>query len=192
MSNYTLITAATVEPVTLAEAKTQLRELSDDHDPLITSLICAARDYVERQTGLQLLQATWKLTLPDFPRKKGGVIELRKPPVKSVSEIAYVDTAGDAQTVNASNYLLDISGKTGCLYPVENYFWPVTRHPFGAVEITFVSGESTADDLPEIVRQLVLMLVEQWFDQPQMVGQPTIGITPLLDSLRWAVGGSYV
>lgn len=56
------VTQATDEPVTLAEAKLHLRADGDDSDTLITALITAAREVVERQTGYALAAASYEWT----------------------------------------------------------------------------------------------------------------------------------
>lgn len=57
-----VVTQATDEPVTLAEAKLHLRADGDDSDTLIGALITAAREIVERQTGYALAAASYEWT----------------------------------------------------------------------------------------------------------------------------------
>lgn len=57
-----LVTAATEEPVTLAEARAQLAVLHSAHDAMIDSLITAARELVERLTGYALAEASYEWT----------------------------------------------------------------------------------------------------------------------------------
>ena len=55
--SYRVITAVAIEPVTLAEARLQLRMTVDDtaaDDPLINVLITAAREFAEHYTGRAL------------------------------------------------------------------------------------------------------------------------------------------
>ena len=73
-------TAPTVEPVELADVKNFMRVDEDRDDILINSLIVSARDYVERKTGRQLIDANWTLYLPSFP----SLIRLPRPPLDSV------------------------------------------------------------------------------------------------------------
>lgn len=59
------VTPATVEPVTLEEAKAHLRVDHDADDGLISSLITAAREAVERFTGRALAVATYRWASED-------------------------------------------------------------------------------------------------------------------------------
>lgn len=56
------ITPATEEPVTLAEAKAQLRVTHAEDDALIGRLITGAREIVEQQTGRALAVAGYRYT----------------------------------------------------------------------------------------------------------------------------------
>ncbi len=58
----TTITPATVEPVTLAEAKEHLRVTHAEDDDLIGRLITGAREFVEQQTGRALAAASYRYT----------------------------------------------------------------------------------------------------------------------------------
>lgn len=57
-----VVTAALSEPVTLAEAKAHVYAVHDEDDALLTGLIAAARESVERQTGYALAAASYEWT----------------------------------------------------------------------------------------------------------------------------------
>lgn len=72
----------TAEPVTLAEMKAHLRVEDNSDDDLITSLLVAAREFVETETVTQLMPATYQMVLDGFPGANGA-IKLPRPPFKS-------------------------------------------------------------------------------------------------------------
>ena len=83
--NLVLDTGPVSEPISLAEAKRQLRREADftDDDVYIESLIKAARDVAETLSLHAMLTQTWKLYLDEWP--DGDAIELPKPPLQSVT-----------------------------------------------------------------------------------------------------------
>lgn len=67
-----VLTPCASEPVTLATAKSWLRQDNSTDDDIISGLISAARDHVERFTRRSLVRTTWRMTLDTFP---GGPLE---------------------------------------------------------------------------------------------------------------------
>lgn len=70
-----LITAATVEPVTLSEMKAHLRvdEVFTDDDTYISGLISAARAHIEHTTGYLMGSQSWQMALDYFPMGNIGL-----------------------------------------------------------------------------------------------------------------------
>lgn len=154
-------TPPAAEPVSLAEAKAQLRITESDDDTLITSLIEAARVAVEQRTRRALITQTLQLTLPDF----ADVIKLPRPPAASIDTFEYRDTNEATQTVSASIYRLETASTPGRIERLANQTWPTTdTHP-AAVTITYTAGYgATSADVPEALRRAVLLLVEEFYD----------------------------
>src|SRR5262245_31880006 len=107
---YTLTTAPTEEPVTLAEAKTQCRIFDTGEDGYLMALIVAARRHIEAITGRQICTATWKLNLDEFP---AWAIELRRFPLQAIGSIKYYDTSAVQQTLNFLLYQVDAASTPG-------------------------------------------------------------------------------
>lgn len=137
-----IITAPSVEPVTLTEAKLHLRETDTAQDDLITALIVAARQYAENYTRRAFAQRTLELTLPCFPAD--SIIELPQPPLQSVTSVKYIDFAGTLQTVLASAYQVDSYREPGLVKPAYLSFWQLTRDDFNAVQVRYVAGYAAA------------------------------------------------
>jgi len=139
-----------MEPISLAEAKAHLKvEVSDDDELIIKPLIKAARKYAEDETEMQLIAATFKLTLDGFPGEgrngNGGIddgnrVYLPGPPLQSVSLIQYTDTAGTLTTLAATEYRVDITRMPGVIEPTYGKIWPTSREQVGSVTITYVAG----------------------------------------------------
>lgn len=168
MAALVLLTAPTVEPVTLDEAKQWARIDTSADDVLISDLITEARQYAETVTRRQFCTATWKMSLDSFytgpvsgayddlrlsqPQAIGATpfgspgyrwltsIRIPVPPLQSVTSLTYVDTNGVTQTLDPSLYIVDSNSETGRITPAFSTPWPYTRSVINAVNITFVAG----------------------------------------------------
>lgn len=146
--SFAIVTAPAIEPVSVAEAKSHLRVDSTDDDALIVGLITAARQWAERVTGRALITQTWRCKLDAFPALD-EIIELRWPPLASVTSIAYADVNGDSQTWSASYYTVHTDRTPGGISLAYGADWPVTRFQRDAVTITYVAGYgATANFVP--------------------------------------------
>ena len=121
-----LVTPPAGEPISLAEAKLHLRVDGGDDDPLIGSLITAARQAAETITGRQLMTARWRLVLDAFPGPllmhagsgssfslPAHAILLAKCPVQSVVSVEYLDMNGTMQVLPATMSEADIRARHG-------------------------------------------------------------------------------
>ena len=149
-----------VEPVTIAEAKAHLRLDHDSEDELIAGLIRAAREEVERATGLAMIDQSWRLALDAVPAS--GLVLLRRHPVKAIVSVTVYDADGAASLVDPADYQLD-----GNAAPARLLFDPVPRpeQAMNGVEIDFSAGYGEAGtDVPDLARRAMLMLVAHWFE----------------------------
>jgi len=168
-----VVTGPSVEPLTLAEAKTHLRVAITDDDALITSLIVAARMDAEFITRRAFISQQWKTVADRFPSPMagklmemwqgqsnslaglGGVSQLFQTdktgrgivlPVSSliqVDSIKYIDTAGVQQTLSPALYLVDSHSEPPRILPAYGTQWPSTRQQPNAVEVLFTAGYGT-------------------------------------------------
>lgn len=151
IDRYTAQTIApTAEPISLAQAKRQLRVDGTDDDTFIAGLITAARSYVENYCSSQLVVATFQQKLDQFPC--GDTISLNYPPLINVSSITYVDSAGTTQTLATTVYSVLTTEKPGKIKLKYGQSWPSIRSQPDAVTITFRAGyarpfTAAADDI---------------------------------------------
>lgn len=153
----TLITAPTVQPITLATAKEHLRVDHTDDDDLITALIVAAVSHVDGRDGVlgrALVSQTWEIRLDEFPcgeltRERG--IRVPLPPLIEVVSVKYVDSDGVLQTLSSSAYQV-VAGGFGQALIVEAYgeTWPSTRDEPDAVRVQFTAGYVAPVDSPPV------------------------------------------
>lgn len=148
-----LVTAPSVEPLSLADAKAWLRVQHTAEDDLITDLIVAARQRAELLSERQLITATWRLTLDSFPSGNGGLV-IPRPRLISVTSITYVDTAGTTTTMPAADYIADTDSEPGWIVPAYGDIWPTPRVQANAVKVTYTAGYGAA--ATNVPKELIL------------------------------------
>jgi uncharacterized phiE125 gp8 family phage protein len=177
-----MTTAPTVEPVTLAEAKAQLRVDGTAEDAFLTSLIITSRLQIEAALGLALVTQRWRMTLDDWPGT--GEIELPVRPVQSVESIA-IAAGGSVVTLDAGSYHLDGLGQRPRIVLVDIAPPPPETVADGiAIELTAGFGAS-ATDVPAPIRQALLLLVAHWYEnrEPATQSAGTSGIPDAVSAL---------
>lgn len=129
----------TAEPVSILGAKVHLRADHDDEDDAIGRMIGSAREYVEGWTKRRLVFQTLRVDLDTFPR----CIVLPVGPVRSVTSITYLDSAGDSQTLAASAYQVDLRRERATIIPAPLTAWPTTEvGRMNAVTVNFTAGHA--------------------------------------------------
>ena len=169
--------------ISTLEAKKHLRVSHTDDDTYILSLIQSATQDVEKYCNLILMRTT----VIQYADCWTDVGELYFSPVENsgaaaITSIKYWDDASTPvlQTWNASNYHFD---KFSCptrigLQP--NADLPGIANRLNAVEITYTIGYSGTDLIPKLLKQAILIMVGQWYENRQeaVVGR-SVGIIPL-------------
>ena len=150
-------------PVSLSEAKAHLRVDHDDQDDLITAQIKAATAYLDGWSGIlgrALIAQTWRQEFGRF----ADHLPLPLAPVTAIVSISYFDTGNVVQTLDAGVYDLfaDARGAHVALRPGQS--WPATFRRADAVSIIFTAGYGAAADVPEPIRQAILLIVQRLFD----------------------------
>lgn len=171
------VTDATVEPITLAQAKAHLREEQDEthNDLLISSLITVARQAAEDRLQRTLIETTWQRTLDAFPRGDGHV-QLLMPRILSVESVKYLAPDGTLTTLDPAAYELDPTAEPGLLMPAHGTSWPATRVRPGAVQVRYKAGYgTTAADVPApIVQWIKLALTDLYVNRARSSERPAL------------------
>jgi len=162
-----LVTAPTLEPVTLAQARAHCRVTHTGDDDLLTELIVVAREAVESFVGRALVHRTYDLKSDGFPCEW----TLPMAPAASVTSITYVDTDGTTQTLAADQYATILAGGTpGCdagrIVPAYGVVWPVTRGTPEDVTVRFVAGYgAAASAVPSVFKHAIKVMVEDLYEE---------------------------
>ena len=174
-----------IEPVTLAQMKTHLREFTGvtTYDTDITNLIIAAREWVEDYTGRALIDQVWRLTISNGALISGdavkgymvpgyycgtfrptyfGEILLRKSPILAITSFKSVNAAGVETAVDAATYeLRDADSKWPKLFGLSGATWVS-----GTFRITFRAGYANRDGTPqegaEVVPVRLIQAMKLW------------------------------
>jgi uncharacterized phiE125 gp8 family phage protein len=152
--------------IDLALAKAQCRVTHNSEDTLIAQYIASAQAWVERYTGLLMVEDTVVDTFTAF----GDYLELSRGPFVSLTSIAYVDTAGDDQTVSAARV------RDGKIYAPDGG-WP-TIGDYTTVTVTYVAGYGPYE-APEELVQAQLLLIAHWYQNREAVAEGTFNEIPL-------------
>ena len=157
------ITGPAVTPISLAEAKAQMRVESSDDDAIIQRLIASAVAFVDAQgaLGKAMITQTWGQWLSPNP----GTVYLSLGPVQSVSAIKYYDVDGALQTATLADFNVFGTPNRISVSPKSGRAWPVTQTRDDAIKIEYIIGYgSSSTSVPETVRHALMMLVAHWYD----------------------------
>ena len=161
-----LVTAPSVEPVSLSQAKAHMRVEHTADDALIETLIETARREAEGYLRCALISQQWDLRLDAF----ADVMEIELPPLITVDSISYLDSDGNSQTLATSVYDADIYRRPGRVTLGYGQSWPSTRATPNAVTIRFTAGYGTAaSDVPADIRHAILFLVADLYKNRESI-----------------------
>jgi uncharacterized phiE125 gp8 family phage protein len=166
----------TVAPAALAVsvslAKQQCRVTHDHEDEFLEHLVNVATDKVLSMTRYACIAQTWQLTLDRFP----GIDQITLPfaPLASVTSIKYDDEDGAEQTHAASNYSVETGLWPGRVRLKSTKEWPGLNSDINAVRVLYVVGHASAADVPNELKQAILMAVGHFYRNREDVITGTI------------------
>lgn len=158
-----LIGAPAIEPVSLADAKSWLREDGAEEDQLIQTLIVAARMTLEAYTRRFFVTQSWRLVFDCWPDSVASKATLYIPfaPFEAATAIRVFDANDAAQTVNAASYRAPPSNDGGRISFASAP--PAPGRATDGIEIDFNVGYGAlASNVPQPLRQAILALVAHW------------------------------
>ena len=171
------IAAPATTPITLVEAKAQMRVETSDDDTLITRLIAAAVAFTDGQgaLGKAMITQTWRQWVGNNPNE----IQLAMLPVASVTAVKYYDTDGALQTATLADF--EVFGISTYKYikPASGKSWPVAQTRSDAIAVEYTTGYGAATtDIPDTLRHALLMLVAHWYENRENSTMDKLESTP--------------
>lgn len=174
MRQGTIVTVAPVgEPLTLADARLQLRldEEDTDQDVHVAKLIAAARAHIEGSYGIPIIRQTRETHLFSFG---GGPVWLGDAHNIEVTLVQYYDAAGVLQTLAPTAYIVDHISRPAKLWPAPMTAWPSALCRPSGVQITWQGGWADAEAVPEDLAHAMKLLIGHWDQNREAVALGTI------------------
>lgn len=163
-------------------------------DALIDAMIIATRMHAETICRRAFVTQVWTLYLDQFPSpamnissanwygpqwgvgpgplsatrpdgKSGYEILLPMAPLQAVGSIKYLQDSDGAQiTLANTEYLVDMASEPARLTPAFGKTWPGTRNQMNAVEITFTAGYGQPTDVPQGIKNWMLLRLGSMYE----------------------------
>ncbi len=188
MQVSTVTIAPAAEPITIKEAKIQLRIADEDHtyDSEIQQMVTDARTWIERRYAISIISQTrvqrqdnfydrWPLYRVTSQRWYTRFpLTILYPPVQSISSFTYVDVNGVTQTMvlntdyATSGLIAPIVGSSQDIiipriYPVNQ--WPSFSWIPEAIQMTYLAGFGVDGSyVPGPVKRAIKMAVTHFFE----------------------------
>lgn len=176
-----LVTAPTVEPVTVTDMKNHSRIDIDDDDVLLDTYIQAAREAVESELKRALITQTYDWYFdgwPSFP------LEFPFGKLQSITSIKYYDESDNESTYSSANYQVStgdpgrVTLKTGSSLP------STTLRPMDGVIIRFVCGYGDgAGNVPDSIRAAIQLHAATMYEHRELFVTGTI-VVPIGDTVQ--------
>lgn len=184
--------AATSQPVSLEEAKTQLNlDASADFDQLaaVEQLIASAAEFVEGDAAITLQPTEFEQRQDCWPC---GPLALATGPVRAVTQIVYLDEDGEEQELSEAEWDWEPTSAGGVVWLLPGFTAPSLACRPGAVRIRFSAGfndpEATEGDprleLPQRAKLAVLMLTAHWFLNRDAQGESIPAADRMINAIR--------
>lgn len=164
---YQISSQPAVEPISLSEAKDHLRIDGTDEDTYLATVITAARKYCEQYCNRVFITQTWL----QYPTDFSDGMKLSVNPVQSVSSITYYDVDGTSQTLNSSQYQVDLKDTVCRIYEAVGVDFPdVQDEKINPITITYVCGYgNAATDVPMDIRHAIKLMISHLFENREGV-----------------------
>jgi len=181
MKTYQVITAATSYPVSLTEAKSHLKVDTTADDTYITSIIKAATQLSEEYTNRFFINTVIEQTCSNFAQLQ----TLFKSKVSAVAHVKYYDSDNSLQTLSTTIYDTQLKYEPSQIQLADDKSFPeITKRNDAVVARYTVGYGSAASDVPEIIKQAILLTIGNFYQNRNSVVIGRIA-TELPMNVKW-------
>jgi len=181
MKTYQVITPASTYPVSLTEAKSHLKVDTTADDTYITSIIKAATQLSEEYTNRFFIDTVIDQTCSDFAQLQ----TLFKSKVSAVAHVKYYDSDNSLQTLSATIYDTQLQYEPSQIQLADDKSFPeITKRNDAVVARYTVGYGSAASDVPEIIKQAILLTIGNFYQNRNSVVIGRIA-TELPMNVKW-------
>lgn len=180
MKTYQVITPASTYPVSLTEAKSHLKVDTTADDTYITSIIKAATQLSEEYTNRFFIDTVIDQTCSDFAQLQ----TLFKSKVSAVAHVKYYDNDNSLQTLSATIYDTQLQYEPSQIQLADDKSFPEITKRNDAVVARYTVGYGSASDVPEIIKQAILLTIGNFYQNRNSVVIGRIA-TELPMNVKW-------
>ena len=180
MKTYQVITAASTFPVSLTEAKSHLKVDTSADDTYITSIIKAATQLSEEYTNRFFIDTVIEQTCSSF----ADLQTLFKSKVSAVASVKYYDSDNSSQTLDSAIYDVQLNYEPAQIQLADNQNFPSITKRNDAVVARYTVGYGAASDVPEIIKQAILLTIANFYQNRNSVVVGRIA-TELPMNVKW-------
>ena len=167
-SNVTSEAAIGVDDLQIFRSHLHLED-TVENNTLIAAYRDSARQIIERELGVVMLNETWEYATDAAPL--GETIYLPKAPLVSVTSVTSYDDADSGTTFDASNYVVDTAGNR--LFLAQSSVWPSDLREFRSIVVSYVAGYGTdMATLPPLLLQGLLVFVGHLWENREDASMP--------------------
>lgn len=158
-----IIDKATSDPVTLAQAKAQLRVTDTSQDALINVLIPAATKLVQSLVQRAFMNQTLEWVLPYW--RSRICLPIAPVTADAVNSIVYVDWISQAKvTLDPSLYVVQTEGDSVAIIPKFGTIWPIVfSFASEPIVINFDAGADNVADVPANIQAAILLQIRHLY-----------------------------
>lgn len=173
-------------PVSIADAKAQLRVFHEDDDDHIGTLINSAVEHLDGYAGVLgrcIVNQEWRQDFRDWDWR------FRLPfPNVSAATITYRDAGNTEQTVTSDQFEIVEASRGAEIVFKDTFQEPSTFDDVVApISVTFTAGYGAAAAVPHDIKVAIMFMVQMDYDQPepQKAQATQMAINAKIEKHRW-------